>query len=78
VRLAVGDRHAGALSGAMNMAGQFFAAFAMGFAGVLFKQDLDYLVFIAFACSYALAALCWLLVVVTRPLEPATRSGTVS
>jgi MFS transporter, ACS family, glucarate transporter len=68
----IGDRHAGALSGAMNMTGQFFAAFAMGFAGVLFKQDLDHLVFIAFACSYALAALCWLLIDVTRPLEPAT------
>jgi MFS transporter, ACS family, glucarate transporter len=67
----IGDRHAGALSGAMNMTGQFFAAFAMGFAGVLFKQDLDHLVFIAFACSYALAALCWLLVDVTKPLEPA-------
>jgi sugar phosphate permease len=66
----IGDRHAGALSGAMNMTGQLFAAFAMGFAGVLFKQDLDYLVFIAFACSYALAAFCWLLVDVTRPLEP--------
>ena len=66
----VGERHAGALSGAMNMTGQFFAAFAMGFAGVLFKRDLDYLVFVAFACSYALAALCWLLVDVTKPLEP--------
>ncbi len=64
----IGDRHAGALSGAMNMTGQFFAAFAMGFAGVLFKLQLDNLVFLAFACSYALAALCWLFVDVTRPL----------
>jgi nitrate/nitrite transporter NarK len=67
----IGDRHAGALSGAMNMTGQFFAAVAMGFAGVLFKEDLDHLVFIAFACSYALAAVCWLVVDVTKPLEPA-------
>jgi MFS transporter, ACS family, glucarate transporter len=66
----IGDRHTGALSGAMNMTGQFFAAIAMAFAGVLFQQDLDHLVFIAFACSYALAALCWLLVDVTKPLEP--------
>jgi hypothetical protein len=45
----IGDRHAGALSGAMNMTGQFFAAIAMGFAGLLFQQDLDNLVFLAFA-----------------------------
>jgi nitrate/nitrite transporter NarK len=65
----IGERHAGALSGAMNMTGQFFAAFAMGFAGVLFHLRLDHLVFVAFACSYAFAALCWLLVDVARPLE---------
>ncbi len=69
----VGDRHAGTLSGAMNMTGQFFAAFAMGFAGVLFKQGLDNLVFVAFACSYALAALCWLAIDVSRPLASGER-----
>jgi MFS family permease len=67
----IGERHAGALSGAMNMTGQFFAAVAMAFAGVLFDQKLDDLVFVAFACSYVLGALCWLLVDVTKPLEVA-------
>ena len=65
----IGERHAGALSGAMNMTGQFFAAVAMAFAGMLFQQELDDLVFITFACSYALAALCWLLIDGTKPLE---------
>jgi sugar phosphate permease len=66
----VGERHAGALSGAMNMTGSFFAALAMSFAGALFHRHLDDLVFVAFACSYGLAALCWLAVDVTRPLVP--------
>jgi MFS transporter, ACS family, glucarate transporter len=64
----VGERHAGALSGAMNMTGAFFAAVAMTFAGMLFHWQLDALVFVAFACSYALAGVCWLAVDVTRPL----------
>jgi sugar phosphate permease len=67
----IGDRHAGALSGAMNMTGQIFAAFAMALAGVLFQQHLDHLVFMGFALSYALGGLCWLFIDVTRPLEPA-------
>jgi sugar phosphate permease len=66
----IGERHAGTLSGAMNMTGAFLGAAAMWFAGVLFERHLDDLVFIAFACSYALAALCWLAVDVTRPLVP--------
>jgi phosphate/sulfate permease len=65
----VGERHAGALSGAMNMAGAMFAAVAMSFAGALFHENYDDLVFVAFACSYVLGALCWLVVDVTQPLD---------
>jgi nitrate/nitrite transporter NarK len=64
----VGERHAGALSGAMNMAGAFLGMVAMSFAGILFHRHLDDLVFVAFSCSYALAALCWLAVDVNKPL----------
>jgi sugar phosphate permease len=66
----IGERHAGTLSGAMNMTGAFLAAVAMTFAGALFDRHLDDVVFIAFACSYVLGALCWLAVDVTRPLDP--------
>jgi sugar phosphate permease len=65
----VGERHAGTLSGAMNMTGAFLGAAAMSFAGRLFHHHLDDLVFIAFGCSYALGALCWLAVDVTKPLS---------
>jgi MFS transporter, ACS family, glucarate transporter len=71
----VGERHAGALSGAMNMTGGLFAAVAMSFAGALFHRHLDDWVFVAFACSYALAALCWLAVDVTQPLDRQAATG---
>jgi MFS transporter, ACS family, glucarate transporter len=64
----VGERHAGTLSGAMNMTGQLLAAIAMFGAGWFFKRHLDAVVFVAFACSYGLAALCWLAVDVTKPI----------
>jgi len=64
----VGERYAGALSGAMNMTGSFFAAFAMYVAGVLFYWHLDEAVFLMFAASYALGAVCWLAVDVTKPI----------
>jgi sugar phosphate permease len=66
----VGERYAGTLSGAMNMIGSFFAAAGMALAGAFFRRGWDEAVFIAFACSYALASLCWLTVDVTRPLLP--------
>jgi nitrate/nitrite transporter NarK len=66
----VGERYAGTLSGAMNMTGSLFGAAAMAFAGFYFKHHWDELVFIAFACSYGLASLCWLAVDVTKPLVP--------
>ena len=64
----VGERYAGSLSGAMNMTGSVFGAAGAAFAGACFRRDLDEPVFIIFACSYALAALCWLVVDVTKPL----------
>lgn len=66
----VGERHAGTLSGAMNMTGSFVGAAGMAFAGRLFDHGQDDVVFVAFACSYGLAALCWLAVDATRPLVP--------
>jgi ACS family glucarate transporter-like MFS transporter len=66
----VGERYAGTLSGAMNMTGAFMGAAGMALAGRLLKQNRDELVFISFACSYVLAALCWLAVDVTKPLVP--------
>jgi sugar phosphate permease len=66
----VGERSAGTLSGAMNMVGAFVGAAGMRFAGALFDRDMHAVVFVVFACSYVLAALCWLLVDVTKPLVP--------
>ena len=42
----------------------------MAIAGRYFRDHQDETVFIAFACSYGLAALCWLAVDVTKPLVP--------
>ena len=66
----VGERYTGTLSGAMNMTGAFFGAVGMAIAGRLFHRGLDDVVFLLFACSYGLAALCWLAVDVTKPLVP--------
>ncbi len=66
----VGERYAGTLSGAMNMTGSFFGAAGMAFAGACFHRNQDEIVFMVFACSYALASACWLLVDVTKPLVP--------
>ena len=58
----------------MNMTGAFMGAIGMTLAGALLNvQEYD-LMFIFFASSYCLAALCWLAVDVTRPL--ALRSST--
>jgi sugar phosphate permease len=70
----VGERCAGTLSGAMNMTGAFLGAIAMVFAGACLHRERDTLVFIVFACSYVLAALCWLAVDVTKPLVPRTEA----
>jgi sugar phosphate permease len=64
----VGERYAGTLSGAMNMTGAFLGAVGMAIAGRLLQRGLYDAVFILFACSYGVAALCWLAVDVTKPL----------
>jgi MFS transporter, ACS family, glucarate transporter len=66
----VGENYAGTLSGAMNMTGSFFGAAGVAFAGALLHRDLEAPLFIVFACSYGMAALCWLAVDVTSPLVP--------
>jgi sugar phosphate permease len=66
----VGERYAGALSGAMNMTGAFLGAVGMALAGRLLRLGLSEVMFVLFACSYGLAALCWLAVDVTKPLLP--------
>jgi hypothetical protein len=66
----VGERLAGTLSGAMNMTGAFLGAAGMALAGRLLDQHAYTLMFVLFACSYGLAALCWLAVDVTKPLVP--------
>jgi sugar phosphate permease len=66
----VGEQYAGTLSGAMNMTGAFLGATGMAFTGWCFRREMHETVFIAFACSYMLAAVCWLAVDVTRPLVP--------
>jgi sugar phosphate permease len=65
----VGMRFAGTLSGAMNMTGAFLGAAGVALAGRLLDQHSYDLMFFLFACSYVLAALCWLAVDATRPLE---------
>lgn len=78
----IGERHAGSLSGVMNMvgsltgalaifiAGQFFHASAVAEkAGDLAAHRLDMaLPFVFFAASYLLGALCWLRVDVTETI----------
>jgi sugar phosphate permease len=66
----VGERYAGTLSGAMNMTGAFLGAAGMALAGRLLDRHAYTLMFVVFAYSYGLAALCWLVVDVTKPLVP--------
>jgi MFS transporter, ACS family, glucarate transporter len=68
----VGERHAGTLSGAMNMTGSFVGAAGMALAGRLLTMHEYGLLFGIFACSYAAAALSWLAVDVTKPLGQRT------
>jgi sugar phosphate permease len=64
----VGERYAGTLSGAMNMTGAFAGASGTALAGYMFRNGRPDLVFVIFAFSYGLAALCWLGVDVTKHL----------
>ena len=66
----IGERFAGTLGGAMNMIGAFAGAGGLLMMGYLFDHGRANLVFVIAACSFALGSLCWLLVDVTKPLEP--------
>jgi sugar phosphate permease len=70
----VGVRDTGTLSGAMNMTGAFIGAIGMALAGRLLNAHEYDLMFIIFASSYGLAALCWLAVDVTKPLTLRSRT----
>jgi MFS transporter, ACS family, glucarate transporter len=65
----VGEHYAGTISGAMNMVGNFAGAAGMAFAGSMLDRGQSKVLFIVFACSYALAACCWLAVDVTKPIR---------
>jgi ACS family glucarate transporter-like MFS transporter len=87
----IGEAHAGAVAGAMNMlaslmaavaavvAGQFFhAADLAEKAGDLASRRLDMtLPFVLFAASYFLGALCWLRVDVTETIPQETDRGAI-
>jgi sugar phosphate permease len=73
----VGERYTGTLSGAMNMTGSVVGAVGIALAGSLLHRGYYELMFVLFACSYALASLCWLAVDVTKPLAPQALRGSV-
>ena len=52
------------------MTGAFLGAVGMALAGRWLKNHDYERMFIVFACSYGLAALCWFVVDVTKPLVP--------
>ena len=68
----IGERYTGTISGAMNMAGSLAGAAGTAFAGFCFKRHQEQIVFVVYACSYILAALCWLGVDATRTLADET------
>jgi hypothetical protein len=68
----IGERHAGTLSGTMNMIGAFAGAGGTAIAGYLFRRGQPQLVFVIFAAVYLLAALSWLGVDVTKRLTDKT------
>jgi MFS transporter, ACS family, glucarate transporter len=67
----IGERHAGTLSGAMNMLASFFAGVGAMAAGALMDRGLMMAPIYLNAASYALGALCWFFVDVDQTLaEP--------
>ena len=64
----IGERFAGTLSGAMNMISALAGGCGALMVGYLFNRGRPDLVFIIFAAVFALAAICWLGVDVTRRL----------
>jgi hypothetical protein len=67
----IGERHAGVLSGAMNMMGSFMAALQSDIIGRLLDADNLVAPFLILAASYALGTLCWVGVDVRRTLAEA-------
>jgi ACS family glucarate transporter-like MFS transporter len=65
----IGERHAGTVSGAMNMVSALAGAGGTALAGYLFRHGRPELVFVIFSGVYVLAAICWLGVDVTRRLS---------
>lgn len=84
----IGERYAGTIGGAMNMIGNLFGALMGTVAGQLLgRGDTPFeiagfailgreLLFVLFACSYAIASLCWFMVDVTRPLVAESPTNT--
>jgi sugar phosphate permease len=58
----IGEQHAGALSGAMNMLSSFFAGVGAMAAGALFDAGLPSIPIYINAAAYAMGALCWVMV----------------
>jgi nitrate/nitrite transporter NarK len=65
----IGERHAGTVSGAMNMVSALAGAGGTALAGYLFHHGRPELVFVIFSGVYVLAALCWLGVDASRRLS---------
>ena len=64
----IGERHAGVLSGAMNMIASFMAAIEAIIIGRLFDADNLVAPFLILAASYALGTVCWIGVDVRKTL----------
>src|SRR6266849_1958324 len=64
----IGRRYAGTIGGAMNMIGNILGVAGNLIAGFFFQRGQTGLLFVIYAASFGLAALCWLFVDVTKPL----------
>jgi ACS family glucarate transporter-like MFS transporter len=64
----VGERFAGTVGGKMNMIGNIAGGVGSMVVGHLLHTGQVTLVFVVFACSFWLGALCWLSLDVTRPI----------
>lgn len=72
----IGERHAGALGGFMNMTASFTGALGMILIGLLLDAGWERLPFWLFFLSYLAGALAWLAVDTTRPLTDAGPPST--
>jgi predicted MFS family arabinose efflux permease len=67
----IGEKHAGALSGAMNMLASFCAGVGAMAAGALFDAGLPNIPIYLNSAAYATGALCWVLVDTNQKLADA-------